>query len=80
MDSLRPVPAGPAPKKCFTHDRNHYIGKEEWLTPPDLVQLLGPFDLDPCAPVRRPWDTAAKHYRETIKKGRPMPPPWSGKQ
>lgn len=62
MSALRPIPSGPAPKKCFTHDRNHDIGKEEWLTPPDLVQLLGPFDLDPCAPVRRPWDTAAEHY------------------
>ncbi|MBP8176824.1 MAG: adenine methyltransferase [Xanthomonadales bacterium] len=36
--------------------------KEEWLTPPELIRALGPFDLDPCAPVVRPWDTAAKHY------------------
>src|SRR5690606_13091833 len=21
-----------------------------------------PFDLDPCSPINRPWDTAAKHY------------------
>ena len=62
MDSLQVFSAGPSAKKCFTHDRNHDSGKDEWLTPPDLVQLLGPFDLDPCAPVRRPWDTAAKHY------------------
>lgn len=34
----------------------------EWLTPPSIVQALGPFDLDPCAPVVRPWDTATKHY------------------
>lgn len=37
-------------------------GKDEWLTPPDLIEKLGPFDLDPCAPINRPWDTAAKHY------------------
>lgn len=37
-------------------------GKDEWLTPPAIVQALGPFDLDPCAPVVRPWDTAHTHY------------------
>lgn len=36
---------------------------DEWLTPPDLIAALGPFDLDPCSPGdRRPWDTAAQHY------------------
>ncbi len=24
--------------------------KEEWLTPPEIIQALGTFDLDPCAP------------------------------
>ena len=33
-----------------------------WLTPFDIVDTLGPFDLDPCAaPEPRPWDTAARH-------------------
>ncbi|MBP5800756.1 adenine methyltransferase [Microbacterium maritypicum] len=33
-----------------------------WLTPPDLIEKLGPFDLDPCAaPSPRPWSTAARH-------------------
>jgi len=35
---------------------------DEWLTPPELLSALGPFDLDPCAPVSRPWDMAARHY------------------
>lgn len=37
---------------------------DEWLTPPEILQALGHFDLDPCAPAdgRRPWDTAARHY------------------
>jgi len=35
---------------------------DEWLTPLGLITDLGPFDLDPCAPVVRPWDTAVKHY------------------
>lgn len=38
---------------------------DEWLTPPEMLAALGPFDLDPCAPVERPWDTAARHY--TVK-------------
>lgn len=33
-----------------------------WLTPPEIIDALGPFDLDPCAAVGQPWDTAAKHY------------------
>lgn len=38
-------------------------GTDEWVTPPELIDALGTFDLDPCSPGdRRPWDTAAKHY------------------
>lgn len=36
--------------------------KDEWLTPPEIIKALGRFDLDPCAPVCRPWDTAYRHY------------------
>lgn len=35
--------------------------KDEWLTPPEIVDALGSFDLDPCAPLERPWPTAAQH-------------------
>jgi hypothetical protein len=35
--------------------------KDEWLTPPELVKALGSFDLDPCAPINRPWPTATNH-------------------
>lgn len=38
------------------------MGKDEWLTPPDLLDKLGIFDLDPCSPINRPWDTALNHY------------------
>lgn len=31
---------------------------DEWLTPPDIIADLGPFDLDPCCPVIMPWRTA----------------------
>lgn len=33
-----------------------------WLTPPEIIEALGPFDLDPCAATNRPWPTADKHY------------------
>lgn len=43
----------------------HHFGdslKDEWLTPPHITDVLGPFDLDPCSPIDRPWDTADNHY------------------
>lgn len=36
--------------------------KDEWLTPPAIIKALGGFDLDPCAPIKRPWDMANCHY------------------
>lgn len=39
------------------------IGKnDEWLTPKWILNALGDFYLDPCAPINRPWDTADTHY------------------
>ncbi|ABX17518.1 adenine methyltransferase [Burkholderia multivorans] len=35
---------------------------DEWLTPPEWLTALGEFDLDPCAPINRPWATAREHY------------------
>jgi hypothetical protein len=29
---------------------------------PGLINALGDFDLDPCAQVARPWDTAKQHF------------------
>jgi hypothetical protein len=40
----------------------HGRGHVEWLTPPELIEALGAFDLDPCSPVSRPWDTARAHF------------------
>lgn len=40
----------------------HVPATVEWLTPPDLIRSLGEFDLDPCSPVQRPWDTAKAHF------------------
>lgn len=47
-------------KNFNTNTANH----DEWLTPPEIIEALGPFDLDPCAPTpeTRPWSTAVRHY------------------
>jgi hypothetical protein len=36
--------------------------KDEWLTPKYITDDLGPFDLDPCSPIIRPWETAKKYH------------------
>jgi len=38
----------------------------DWLTPPELLQALGAFDMDPCASQYQPWRTAAQQF--TIEK------------
>jgi hypothetical protein len=50
--------------------------KDEWLTPRHVLDALGPFDLDPCAPQIRPWDTAARHYT-VMDNG--LVQPWEGR-
>ena len=37
---------------------------DEWLTPPEIINSLGEFDVDPCTPINRPWDTALIHYNK----------------
>ncbi len=34
----------------------------EWLTPPELVKMLGEFDLDPCTPFNPPFTHARVNY------------------
>lgn len=71
------VVAGPSVKiGGFTHDRDLENGKEEWLTPPPIIQALGDFDLDPCAPIARPWPTAKQHF--TIQDNG-LIRPWQGR-
>ncbi|QIW89269.1 adenine methyltransferase [Pseudomonas phage 8P] len=50
--------------------------KDEWLTPPDILDALGSFDLDPCSPINRPWPTAAAHYT-ILDDG--LKQPWHGR-
>lgn len=45
-----------------TFEGNTSTGTDVWLTPPYIIEALGEFDLDPCSPIERHWDTAKKHY------------------
>ncbi len=48
----------------------------DWLTPPEIVGALGPFDLDPCACNPMPWVTAPLMYSPPLD-GFAMP--WFGR-
>lgn len=69
-DNERVVIAGP-----FADSR--ISSTNEWLTPREIVETLGPFDLDPCSPPpeRRPWSTASLHYDESHDG---LSQPWRG--
>lgn len=59
------------------HTRPHRGGTDTWLTPPEWIRHLGPFDLDPCAaPDPKPWPTADRHYTAPDDDG--MALPWLG--
>lgn len=41
---------------------SHRSGTVEWLTPPSIIAALGPFELDPCAPIEQPYPTARERF------------------
>jgi hypothetical protein len=59
---------------------NNTENEEEWITPPEIIQALGVFDLDPCSPPpeRRMYDTAKIHYSKE-EHGDGLTMPWSGR-
>jgi hypothetical protein len=56
--------------------QSHAMGKDEWLTPPFVLAALGEFDLDPCSPIVRPWETAKQHFT-AVDNG--LSKPWHGR-
>jgi hypothetical protein len=60
-----------------SHTKPNGGDSEVWLTPPEILRVLGPFDLDPCAaPSPRPWPTATVHI-ELPTDGLAIP--WAGR-
>lgn len=49
---------------------------DTWLTPPEIIQALGSFDLDPCCPPVMPWPTATKMLNE---RDDGLATPWDGR-
>lgn len=41
--------------------KNGNVSTDEWYTPKWIIDTLGLFDLDPCSPAVRPYDTATVH-------------------
>lgn len=59
------------------HHKPHRGETDDWLTPPEIVSALGPFDLDPCCPLSMPWATAARMVLFPAEDGKLVE--WSGR-
>ena len=57
--------------------KNPTVSTDDWYTPRWIIDTLGPFDLDPCAPPLsvRPFDIAPKCY---TKDDDGLEQPWEG--
>jgi hypothetical protein len=58
------------------HERPIRGRSNDWLTPPEILHALGPFDLDPCTPEEMPWPTATRRFTPTSNG---LSQPWSGR-
>ena len=56
------------------HTRNEGT-TDSWITPPELIERLGPFDLDPCECIPQPWSCAERSYTE---EDNGLMQPWDG--
>lgn len=63
-------------KKGIGGHQSATSASDEYLTPPEIIQACGVFDLDPCAPTIRPWSMAKTHY--TIEDNGLLRP-WEGR-
>ena len=48
--------------KMNTQFERSACATDEWYTPKELIDALGVFDTDPCAPVKPLWQTAIRMY------------------
>ncbi len=61
LDLCAPIEKEPVITGIGSHQSSR-SGTCEWLTPPSILKSLGSFDLDPCAPTKRPWSIATQHF------------------
>jgi hypothetical protein len=65
------------PRRSMGSHQSANAGTHTWLTPPGILDALGPFDLDPCAcPLPRPWDTAGAMW---TREDAPLNREWFGR-
>lgn len=67
------------PNDYWGQNKNFNIRRDdsqEWYTPKAILDALGSFDLDPCSPMVRLFDTAKKHY---TKADNGLCRPWAGR-
>lgn len=41
---------------------NPEVSSDEWYTPRWIIEALGPFDLDPCSPIEKPYEIAPMSF------------------
>ena len=59
-----------------SHTRRAGLTTDSWITPKRIIDILGPFDLDPCACDPQPWPTAQRMITER-EDGLSVHWPWS---
>lgn len=65
---IKPIPKNGISKTTNTPlIKPHFGGDSKtgtvtWFTPQPLISLIGPFDLDPCSDITRPYPIARRHY------------------
>ncbi len=57
------------------HQSRRSYTSDEWITPPEIIKALGPFDLDPCGSIDQPWP-CARRMLTVDQDGRMRP--WDG--
>lgn len=66
-------------KQDTGHYEHRVSGRVVYLTPKWITDLLGPFDLDPCASHQRPWDIAKVNMTGEHTGGQcGLKTPWKG--
>jgi hypothetical protein len=63
-------------RKGIGSHQSAHMKNEEWLTPRNITDSLGSFDLDPCAPINPPWNIAENSFC-AIDDG--LKQPWRGR-
>lgn len=48
-----------------SHTKPNNGATNSWITPKEIIDELGPFDLDPCQCVPQPWKCAYKSFTKT---------------